>query len=254
MQTIGRGVRSLVDLLFPPVCHCCGGWDELTAGLFCAPCADHIYAERHLEACPTCATSVAPFEVSKGRCSRCRARATRIAGTVRVGPYAPYLARLLRAYKYKSREEFEPILGGWLTEALERAPWRQRVEAIVAVPTHWRRRIHRPFHAAERLAAFLAHQARLPQVRILRRVRAGPHQIGLSYPERARNVLGAFALCSGVKLHNARLLLVDDVRTTGATLDECAKVLRRNGAAEVYAAVVVTVGWRSGQDDLLKTI
>ena len=67
MQTIGRGARSLVDLLFPPVCHCCGGWDELTAGPFCAQCGDHINAERHEEACPTCAASVAPFEVSGGR-------------------------------------------------------------------------------------------------------------------------------------------------------------------------------------------
>ena len=254
MQIIGRGARSLVDLLFPPVCHWCGGWDGLTAGLFCARCGDHINAERHEEACPTCAASIAPFEVSGGRCARCRTRPTRIAGTVRVGPYGPYLGRLLRTYKYKARQEVEPILGGWLTKAVERAPWRKRVEAVVAVPTHWRRRIHRPYHAADNLAAFVARKVSLPHVRILRRIRAGPRQIGLSYTERAKNVLGAFTLRKGVKLHQARLLLVDDVRTTGATIDECAKVLRRNGAAEVYAAVVVTVGWRSGQDGLLKTI
>ena len=76
----------------------------------------------------------------------------------------------------------------------------------------------------------------------------------MTYTERAKNVLGAFALCRGVKLDQARLLLVDDVRTTGATIDECAKILRQSGAAEVYAAVVVTVGWRSGQDGVLKTI
>jgi ComF family protein len=148
----------------------------------------------------------------------------------------------------------ESILGGWLAEAVERVPWRERLEAVVPVPTHWQRRLLRSFHAADRLAAFVARQVKLPLVPILRRTRAGPHQIGLSYAERAKNVLGAFALRRGVKLDQARLLLVDDVKTTGATIDECAKVLRRAGAAEVYAAVVVTAGWQPGQDGLLKTI
>jgi predicted amidophosphoribosyltransferase len=79
---------------------------------------------------------------------------------------------------------------------------------------------------------------------VLRRVRGGPHQIGLSHSQRVENVRGAFAMARGVTLRGARLLLVDDVMTTGATLNECAKVLRRGGAAEVYAAVVLTVDAR----------
>lgn len=254
MRMIGRCTRSLVDLLFPPACKWCGGWDQLDEGRFCLTCLDHLSAERGEEACPACAATVAPFEISRGECGRCRKRPTRVGGTARVGPYGPYLGRLLRTYKYRARQELEPILGGWLTEAVEKTPWRKRVEAVVSVPTHWRRRLGRPFHAADSLAAFVARQLGLPHVPLLQRTRSGPHQIGLSYTQRAENVLGAFAVRRGVGLRDARLLLVDDVKTTGATIDECAKVLRRAGAAEVYAAVVEAVGWTPGTGGPLKTI
>jgi ComF family protein len=153
------------------------------------------------------------------------------------------IGQLLRTYKFHAREELGPLLGSWLANVIAGAPWRDRVEGIVAVPTHWRRRIQRPFHAADDLAAIVAEHTALPRLPILKRTRAGPHQIGLNYEERVRNVRGAFALRRGVKLRDTRLLLIDDVKTTGATINECARVLREDGAAEVYAAVVVIAGW-----------
>ena len=199
--------------------------------------------DRAEEACPTCAASVAPFEVAESLCRRCREETPRLKGAVRVGAYGPDLGRLLRSYKYQAREELEPVLAGWLTDAVREAVWLDRVEAIVSVPTHWRHRLTRPLHAAEALAAFVAKRTTRPHLPILQRTRAGPHQVGLSYSQRASNIRGAFAVRKGVDLNKARLLLVDDVKTTGATIDECAKVLNRAGAAEVYAAVVVSVGW-----------
>lgn len=153
------------------------------------------------------------------------------------------LGFIIRSYKYLGRDEWEPILADWLVKAITTAPWFDRVEAIVAVPTHWKHRLGRPFYAAEVLAAAVAKRTLLPMALVLRRVRAGPHQIGLSYMERLNNVRGAFSLRRGAALKDARILLIDDVRTTGATTEECAKVLRRSGAAEVYSAVVVTAGW-----------
>jgi len=171
-----------------------------------------------------------------------------------VGLYRDLLGQLLRAYKYHGREELALLLGGWLAEAIETAPWRGNIEAIVSVPTHWIRRFNRPFHAADALASHVARKVSLPHVPILRRVRAGPRQIGLSDTERAVNVRGAFAIRKGVVLRDARVLLIDDVRTTGATLEECAKVLRHAGAAEVYAAVVLRVGWTHSKSSVLSAI
>jgi len=270
--------RSVIDLVYPARCLACGTWRDLepipprlggmakhsaavphgdtpvASGPLCGECAKAIERIREEPTCPTCAASVAPYEVSLRRCGQCRGRSLRIAGTVRVGIYRTLLGQLLRAYKYEGREELQTLLGGWLAEAIHNAAWRDRIEAVVSVPTHWKRRFNRPFHAADALASHVAGRIGRPNVSVLCRIRAGPHQIGLSPTERTANVRGAFALRKGVTLRDARVLLVDDVKTTGATLEECAKVLRRGGAAEVYAAVVLRVGWTHSKSKVLSQI
>jgi ComF family protein len=171
-----------------------------------------------------------------------------------VGEYFGQLAAMIRAYKYGRHEEFEPILSAFLTEVVARSPWFERVETIVPVPSYWTRRLRRPIHPAEVLAARVASVAGLPIARLLRRTRGGPHQVGLNYTARIANAQGAFAVRSGVELRNTRLLLIDDVRTSGATLEECARVLRRKGAAEVYAGVLVTVSGASAGAAVLTKI
>ena len=246
--------RSVVELVFPPRCIACRTWRLDGANVLCGECRETIIRECAAPTCPTCAAPVSAYEVSLGRCGQCRGRSLRIAGTVRVGIYRDLLGRLLRAYKYHGREELALLLGGSLAEAVETAPWRDRMEAIVSVPTHWKRRFNRPFHAADALASHVARKVNVPHVPVLRRIRAGPHQIGLSETERVANVRGAFAIRNGVVLRDARVLLIDDVRTTGATLEECAKVLRRCGAAEVYAAVVLRVGSTISKSNVLSQI
>lgn len=238
--------QSLIDLVFPPTCLRCRCWTGRAVPPFCSSCSTALELERAVEACPGCGVSVAPFEVDDGQCGQCRRRSSRIARTMRVAAYGGVVAELLRAYKYRRRDELEPILGQWLVEALDRAPWFEQVEAIVAVPTHWRRRIARPRYPTSALAAIVAKQTGLPKLPILRRIRAGPHQIGLSFSQRLSNVKGAFVLRSGVALSDARLLLIDDVMTTGATIEECARTLHRGGAEKIFAAVVVRVSAEPG--------
>ncbi len=249
-----RVIHGAVDLLFPPQCILCRGWVGAGTSPLCSGCSGLIENDRKKPACPTCASSVAPYEVSERRCRWCRGGRLPIVETVRVAQYAEGLGQLVRSYKYHGREELEPVLGGWLAQAVDNAPWLDRVEAVVSVPTHWKHRITRPLYAADALASIVAAKIGMRHVPLLRRVRAGPHQIGLSYAQRLRNVRGAFALRRNVTLRDARLLLIDDVKTTGATLNECAKVLRRGGAAEVYAAIVVTAGWDRSTGQTLPSI
>jgi ComF family protein len=250
-RAVGGAVQ---DLLFPPRCLLCLEGGDSTPSPFCTVCAEAIAEERARPACPTCGADVAPHEVRLGRCSTCRGRSMKIMGTSRVGPYRSALGQLFRAYKFHDREELGHLLGDWLVEAVEKAGWLDRVEAVTSVPTHWLRRLDRKFHAAEVLAGHLSKRLERPQVPLLRRIRAGRHQLGLSYTQRAANVRGAFALAPGFELRKARLLLVDDVRTTGATLDECAKLLRRHGCSEVYVAVVLHAGHTSANDQILSTV
>jgi ComF family protein len=148
----------------------------------------------------------------------------------------------LRGYKFHRRDDLEPFFAQALIEAARKRPWLERVEAVVPVPTHWRRRLRRPSYPAESLARQLSTATNRPLLNLLKRIRAGPHQVGLSLTARLANVRGAFALRNGVALKNSRLLLIDDVRTSGATLEECARVLKRGGAAEVYGAILVRAG------------
>jgi len=241
VRIVAGVAQAAAGLLFPPRCLACGDFDETTGDGLCFPCATAMTEARVAPSCPTCAADVAPHEVKLDRCSQCRGHALKVAWAVRVGSYRSSLGGLLRAYKYNQREELSPLLGRWLSEAIVAAPWLGQVEGIVSVPTHWRRRITRSFHAADALAGLVSRRLELPHLPLLRRLRAGPRQVGLSVTRRAENVRGAFALRPGVTLRDARLLLMDDVRTTGATLEECARVLRRGGASEVYSAVICRV-------------
>lgn len=240
---IGRTARAVSDVLYPPRCFVCSTGCPPAPPTLCPDCDRTLTHERAKPSCPTCASTVGPYEVAGGRCRFCRKGTGRVDGMARVGAYEDNLRSLLRAYKFHAREELEPALASWLTEAIDASPWRTRAEAIVPVPTHWRHRIVRRLYPAERLASFASKRLGLPLIPVLRRVRAGSHQVGLPYTARLANVRGAFAVRPEFSLDGARLLVVDDVTTTGATINECAKVLRRAGAVNVYAAVVVKVGW-----------
>jgi len=157
-----------------------------------------------------------------------------------VGPYEEPLRSLILRYKYERRAELAPMLGRLLAERLAAAPWRERVDLVVPVPLHWTRRIRRGFNQAARLAAELTGACgRRVAGRRLLRVRPTPHQTRLPAGERGRNVRGAFAVRRrAADLKGRAVLLVDDVLTSGATAGECARTLKKAGAAEVYLAIV----------------
>jgi ComF family protein len=115
------------------------------------------------------------------------------------------------------------------------------VEIVVPVPLHWRRRRRRGFNQAEALARNLG----LPCRNALRRRRSTPSQTDLPAAERQRNVRDAFALRRGAEVNGRIVLIVDDVATTGATIEACARVLRAAGAQEVRALTAARVVARS---------
>jgi ComF family protein len=159
-------------------------------------------------------------------------------GTVRIGAHQGTLRDLLLAFKYRGRDELDRFLGQRLGHALCKTSWFDEVQALVAVPTRWHRRLLGRAYVATAIASQVGRTIGLPELPLLRRIRGGPSQIGLSQAERIKNVKGAFRPARGVGLADPVLCLVDDVSTTGATLCECARVLKRAGAAKVFAAVV----------------
>ncbi|MCP4590579.1 MAG: ComF family protein [bacterium] len=245
--TLQGGVRALLDMLYPPTCPLCRSPGVDGPGLLCESCASSVEEEGHTAYCPTCARTTPPFAVSDGRCGHCREQKARIAGVVRIGPYGGELGAALRAFKYQRNWRLGASLGDRLATALQQAPWLEEVEALVVVP-QWI--LRRPF-AGDYPPALLGRRASratgIPVIPALRRVKGGPSQIGLTNHQRVENVRGKFAVARGVRVDGATLCLIDDVMTTGATVNECARILLNAGARAVYAAVAAHVSHDSAR-------
>jgi len=157
----------------------------------------------------------------------------------------PVRGHVLRA----KRPGGEPVAAALAALVVEKhrptfAAWG--IDVVVPVPMHWRRRLIRGTTAAGQLAAGVARGLALPHRRLVRRHRATPMQNELPFEQRRGNVRGAFA--ASLRAAGRRVLLVDDVTTTGATLAECRRALVEAGAAAVYAAVVARAD-RGSHDD-----
>lgn len=210
MEALQGFAAGVLDLLFPPRCLACGALAEP----FCAQCEGEI--EPALELTPPAgirAIRSAGFHEGPLRTAVLQLKFQRKVALV------PPLARLLA-------EELEPVRGEW-------AP-----DCMVAVPDHWTRRLERGYNQAELLAEALGRRCGVPLAPALKRLRPTGQQVGHTAVERASRLSGAFALRPEAEVRGRRVLLVDDVWTTGATLAECASVLRASGACGVLALTV----------------
>jgi ComF family protein len=149
---------------------------------------------------------------------------------------------LVHALKYGDRLELAPLMGGWMARAGHQ-PVAQ-ADALVPVPLHWRRLWMRRFNQSALLAKAISRASGVPIAEsTLKRVKATVQQVGLSKTERAQNVQGAFRVLPQGKaaISGQRLILIDDVLTSGATAEACTKALLRAGAASVDVLVFARV-------------
>ncbi|HXT19840.1 MAG TPA: phosphoribosyltransferase family protein [Thermoanaerobaculia bacterium] len=222
--------------VFPTGCVGCGAALPWVAPLaLCAACRPRVRAPGS-PACRGCGRPMlgaAPTEPGP-LCGACRNRPPPWESLVAAYLYLPPLTGVVRALKFGRGEH----LGEALSPALAArcAPWASRIDVVTPVPLPWTRLLARGYNQAEAVARPLSRALDLP-VRPLLRRRPRPRQALLSRAERRRNLRGAFTsrrrLAAGT-----RVLLVDDVMTTGATLVAAARALRRAGADTVHAAVV----------------
>jgi len=148
---------------------------------------------------------------------------------------------LVHAFKYGDRLDLAPLMGGWMARAGR--DLLDGADALVPVPLHWRRLWGRRFNQSGALATAISRASGVAVAHAaLRRVKATQQQVGLSRTERSSNVQGAFrADPANAEVAGRRLVLVDDVLTSGATVDACARALLRAGAANVDVLVFARV-------------
>jgi ComF family protein len=160
--------------------------------------------------------------------------------------YEGALRSLIHLFKYSGMRPLAKPLAEYLARSI---PVDERFDAVVPVPLYWRRKWERGYNQAELLARFIAKRRGIPVLNILRRKRATATQAGLASAGRRRNVAGAFALRSSrfgkdQNVVGKKILLIDDVMTTGATASACASVLKRGGAKSVSLFTVARVDRR----------
>ena len=245
-----RAAESLFSVLFPydcricsmpllnisrlPVCpDCLAGMDPI-AGKVCSVCGERVlsaYADYDAE--------------GLRRCAVCRRVERPFVRAVAYGSYDGGLRELIHLLKYNGVRPAASVLGRMLAEAivalepdLKQAPAKV---LVIPVPLYRTKRRQRGFNQAELIArAALKYQAGQLELAtgILERIRDTHSQIGLTSHQRRENLRGAFAVARAAQVTGREVLLVDDVYTTGTTASECARVLRRAGATQVWVATV----------------
>ncbi len=252
-----RGARlalgAALDLFWPPVCPGCGaGLEPGDAGMFCERCRSELPLV-YGRTCVRCGTPLGAFESDhEGRwCADCGRMNLVFTRTATAGMHEGPLAEVIKAWKYAprgSRAHLGRYLAGLIADRLAdpECPVRSDgFDLIVPAPSHSSRVRERGFDHTLELARHLSRLVGAPVERgNLVKLRATPQQAGLTRAERLRNLEGAFTVKHAGRLTGRRVLLLDDVITTAATAEECARVLRAAGVREVWLAAVAraTVG------------
>lgn len=226
---------GLVDLLLPPRCPACASVVG-PSQLFCAVCEVGLL-EPH-DPCPRCGEPEA-LEL----CARCQQDTPSFAALRAALLYGGPLADALLRFKYQGRSELARPLAALLTTSplVARASWPAEIDVLVPVPLHARRLRERGYNQAALLARPLARLLRRPLAcRLLERQRETRTQASLGLAERRENVQGAFVVRAPARplLSARRVLLVDDVATSGATAEACARALLAGGASRVHVLVL----------------
>lgn len=222
----GLGGR-LLDLLFPARCVNC----SQSGSALCESCFTSIQPVN----APFCQRCGHPLYAARAACPECRAHPRLITNIRSACWHEGAVREAIHALKYKRRRDVAPALARLLAAQLasENAPF----ELITSVPLHPARELERGYNQAELLAEQTARVMRSTYVRTLKRTRATADQIGLSAVERRANVHAAF-VSTGNAVAGKNVVLIDDVCTTGATLDACAAALFANHARAVYGLTV----------------
>ncbi len=235
--------RTMLDAVLPPLCLSCGEIVETTGGL-CAAC----WPGFAFIAPPYCARCAYPFARQLGAealCGACATRAPRYRRARAALVYDDRSRKLVLPFKHGDRTDIARACGAWMARA--GAELLADADLVAPVPLHWRRLFARRYNQAQLLARIAVAAAPSTRARLIpdlmRRRRSTGSQSGLAAKQRHDNVRRAFDLNPrwAPLVSGKSVLLVDDVLTTGATVEACARVLQRGGARHVDVLTLARV-------------
>lgn len=219
-----------LDLLFPRWCLGCG-----KEGDFICPACRRALPRITPPLCPLCGR----HQINANLCPACVGWETAIDGIRAPFKFEGAIRQAIHGLKYNNLRALAPLLGGWLDDYLRANPLP--AEVLVPVPLHPKRLRERGYNQSRLLAREMAKLSGLPLADdcLVRRRQTDPQARTTSAEQRRDNVAGAFS-CRDRRLEDKRVLLIDDVSTSGATLDACARALKEAGASSVWGLVLAT--------------
>ena len=228
-------VEAAVSLLYPAVCTICGR--SIRGGEYLCDQCEANAVRIHAPFCHKCSE---PFEgsiTSAFICANCAHREIHFEAAVAAYRGRGVVRQIIHEFKYNRQIHLRHLIARWLRAALDDERLRgRRFNLIVPVPLHPARQRERGFNQAGLLAELLSAQSAIPVKPLLERIRYTNTQTALDRAERMENLHNAFRLRKNADVRGLGVLLVDDVLTTGSTLNECARILKRAGAFSVHAA------------------
>ena len=227
--------EAAASLLYPPVCALCS--DKTEAGEYlCEQCN----AKAMRIVAPFCQQCSEPFDgalTSAFTCANCAHREIYFDAAVAAYRGRGIVRHIIHQFKYARQVHLRHLVARWLCAAFDDPRLRRRhFDLLVPVPLHPTRQRERGFNQAVLLAELLSAQMSIRCRPVLKRIRYTTTQTALDRAERIENLHNAFRLRKNADVRGLRVLLIDDVLTTGSTLSECARVLKRAGALSVHAA------------------
>ena len=243
-RIVSFGLQSINHLLWPAVCAGCSVSVCETDKTLCKDCWGELISCAGGDYCHRCGRDVSKYGLVGGACGDCQSKEIYFDEIARSGVYGEALSKMILAFK-NGRTELDSMLGFLGNSALEGGGFADEIDFFVPVPLHWLRRLSRGYNQSLVLAKKLKHATAKINTELVRIRRTNFQPAMASEAARAKNVAGAFAIRRGHRFGGRSVCLVDDIKTSGATLNECAKTLKEAGASKVFALVLAVAGQKT---------
>ncbi|MEO0185419.1 MAG: ComF family protein [candidate division WOR-3 bacterium] len=227
--TVSLPLKYLIDFVLPCTCIVCG--KEVNQGLVCNDCFDLVINTRS-PSCPHCGR---PIDKTK-TCGFCRNEKYLDYGRA-FALYVPPVDTMIHHLKYRGKTNLAKFFGLGMAGVLKADYLLKEVDFLTPVPLFWWKKLRRNYNQAELLSTIIHQETSVPIVETLIRVKNTKTQTRLDHKTRQENVRNAFKAKNGIEIKNKKIILIDDVMTTGATIKECARVIKEAGAEKVYSLV-----------------
>lgn len=228
MSILKEIFKSTLDFILPQSCLICN--TEIESGMLCHKCLDYI-PEVIPPFCKVCGRPL-----KKGRNCRYCSGEMHIDYGRAWALFIPPVDKIIHHFKYRKKHKLSIFLGQAMATIIRSDHILRNADVLIPVPLFWYKRLRRGYNQAALLSAVISSECNISSVDAMKRIKYTKTQTKLSEEARRKNVFNAFSINSD-RVENKNVILIDDVLTTGVTMNECARVLKEAGVKQVYSCV-----------------